>query len=66
MWIGLFHIIWGVSKATHDNYHGLGENVIWQKKDINKFRGGDKVDNVPVHFLLIIQKTKTVQEHDQY
>ena len=39
--IGLFHIVFGVSKGTRDNYHEIGENNILCPKyiDIYEFWG---------------------------
>ena len=46
--IGLFYIVWGVSKGTRDNY-----NAIWWKKC---FMGGGRRYMVHLHFLFIIHK----------
>ena len=66
--IGLFHIVWGVSKGTHDNYHEILENVLCPKYiDIYEFRGyREDVHGLPNIFCFIIKKTEKVQEHDWY
>ena len=68
--IGLVHIVWGVSKVTHDSYH-----EIWWKCFISKIywhiwifwgvRGGD-VHIPPYIFCLLFKKIDKVQQHDLY
>ena len=58
--IGLFHIVWGVSKGTCDNYHAImrlgGNNVLCPKYiDIGYMNLGGCTYST-LHFLFIIKK----------
>ena len=56
--IGLFHIVWGVSKATRDNYHEIWWNFFRTKmyRYIWILRGTGGSTNSTVLFLFIIKK----------
>ena len=64
--IGLFAVVWGVSKVSWDNYHEIWWKCFLSK--IHKFRGVQwGQTNSPLHILLIIKKkTEKLQEHDLY
>ena len=60
--IGLFHIVWGVSKGAHDNYK------IWLQDQYISISGvcGVGLRGPPCIFCLLFTKTEKVQEHDLY
>ena len=68
--IGLFHIVWGVSKGTCDNYHEFWWKWCFMSKIyryiwVSAGRVGD-VYVPPYIFCLLFKKTEKVQEHDLY
>ena len=57
--LGIFHIVWGVSKGTRGNYHEICGVWVGGLHGPHGPHGG-------LHLLFIIHKNGKVQEHDLY
>ena len=68
--IGLFALVWGVSKVPWDNYHEILVKIMFYVQNILIYMnlggyGGD-IHISPYIFHLLFKKTQKVQEHDLY
>ena len=66
--IGLFHVVWGVSKGTCDNYHDLVKIMFYvQNMSIYIWILGGTRGTYMVHhtfFVYYFKKIEKVQDHD--